>query len=400
MSPPASKKTSKVRTYEEIQSKIEQGDVTVMTATEFKEFVRSNGVKKAAAEVDIVTTGTFGAMCSSGAYFNFGHTDPPIKMTKVWLDGIPAYTGVAAVDAYLGASELDEMNNMMHGGAHVIEDLVRGKAVRLRATALGTDCYPLREVVTYVSLKTVNQAVLMNMRNSYQNYPAASNSSSKALYTYMGKLLPEFGNATYSSAGELSPLLNDPHCRTVGIGTRIFLGGGEGYVVWEGTQFNPSAQRTPNGVPKRQAGSLAVIGDLKKMDAEFLRGLTFTKYGSTLGLGIGVPIPILDEDMARACAVTNGEIVTAVMDYGEPTRSRTVLREATYAELRSGEIDIRGKAVPTSSLSSIYKAEQITKILKDRIEKGDFMLSKPVQPLPSEGGVKALDVRTEQEAVR
>ena len=370
-----------------------------MTASEFKEFVRSNGVKKAAAEVDIVTTGTFGAMCSSGAYFNFGHTDPPIKMTKVWLDDIPAYTGVAAVDAYLGASELDEMNNMMHGGAHVIEDLVRGKAVRLRATALGTDCYPLKEVVTYISLKTVNQAVLMNMRNSYQNYPAASNSTSKTLYTYMGKLLPEFGNVTYSSAGELSPLLNDPMYRTIGIGTRIFLGGGEGFVVWEGTQFNPGAPRTPNGVPKRQAGSLAVIGDLKKMEPEFVRGLTFTRYGSTLGLGIGVPIPILDEEMAKACAVTNEEIVTAVYDYGEPTRSKSVLREVNYAELRSGEIEINGKIAPTSSLSSVYKAEQITKILKKRIVKGEFMLSKPVQSLPLDGSVKALDVRTEKEAM-
>jgi uncharacterized protein (DUF39 family) len=300
-----------------------------MTAEEFKLYVKSNGVKKAAKEVDVVTTGTFGAMCSSGAYFNFGHSDPPIKMQKVWMDGVQAYAGLAAVDAYLGATELDEANNMLHGGAHVIEDLVKGKAVRLRATAYGTDCYPRKEIDTFVSLKTVNQAVLMNIRNCYQNYAVATNSSARTLYTYMGKLLPDYGNATFCSAGELSPLINDPFYRSIGIGTRIFLGGAQGFVVWEGTQFNPGVPRTPDGVPKRAAGSLAVIGDLKQMSPDFIRGLTFTRYGTSLGVGIGVPIPILDEEMAKACAVTNDQIFAGIFDYSQQTRSRTVLRAAT-----------------------------------------------------------------------
>ena len=369
-----------------------------MTASEFKEYVKSNGIKKAAQEVDVVTTGTFGAMCSSGAYINFGHADPPIKMQKIWLDGVPAQAGLAAVDGYIGATALDETNNMMHGGAHVIEDLVRGKAVRLRATGHGTDCYPRKEIDTYVSLRTVNQAVLMNVRNAYQNYAVATNSSAKTLYTYMGKLLPEFGNVTFSSAGELSPLMNDPYYRTIGIGTRIFLGGTQGYVMWEGTQFNPGAPRTPNGVPKRPAGTLAVIGDLKQMNPEFLKGLTFTRYGSSLGVGIGVPIPILDEDMARCCAVTNNDILAAVFDYSQPTRSRPVLREVSYAELRSGDINIKGKHVPTSSLSSMYKAKQVSEVLKSWILKGEFTIQEPVQSFPKDRPLKTLDVRTEREA--
>ena len=387
------------KSYDEIQKKTMDGDVVVMTAQEFKEYVKSNGVKKAAKDVDIVTTGTFGAMCSSGAYFNFGHSDPPIKMQKVWMDGIPAYAGLAAVDAYLGATELDDTNNMMHGGAHVIEDLVRGKAVRLKATAYGTDCYPKKEIDTYVSLKTVNQAVLLNARNCYQNYAVATNSGSRTLYTYMGKLLPEYGNATYSSAGELSPLMNDPYYRSIGIGTRIFLGGAQGFVIWEGTQFNPGVPRTPAGVPKRAAGSIAVIGDLKQMSPEFLRGLTFTRYGTSLGLGIGIPIPILDEEMARACAITDDQIVTAMFDYSQPARSRTVLKEITYAELRSGEIELKGKHIPTSSLSSLYKARQISQILKSQIQKGEFMIEKPVQNLPMDRVFRPLDVRTEKEAM-
>jgi uncharacterized protein (DUF39 family) len=387
------------KSYDEIREKIARGEVAVMTAQEFKGFVKANGVKKAAKEVDVVTTGTFGAMCSSGAYFNFGHSDPPIKMNRVWLDGIPAYAGLAAVDAYLGVTELDESNNMLHGGAHVIEDLVKGKAVRLKATAYGTDCYPRKEIDTYVSLKTINQAVLMNVRNCYQNYATATNSSQRTLYTYMGKLLPELGNATYSSAGDMSPLMNDPYDRTVGIGTRIFLGGAQGFVIWEGTQFNPGVPRTADGVPKRPAGSLAVIGDLKQMSPDFVRGLTFTRYGSSLGLGIGVAIPILDEDMARNCAVTNDRIVTAVFDYAQASRAREVVKEVTYAELMSGEIELRGKQVPTSSLSSMYKARQISEALKNQVLKGDFMIERPVQNFSMDRVFKGLEVRSEKEAM-
>ena len=396
------KKTEKkagTKSYDEIRKKIADGEVVVLTAEEFKQYVKSNGIKKAAKEVDVVTTGTFGAMCSSGAYFNFGHSDPPIKMQRVWMDGIPAYAGLAAVDAYLGATELDESNNMMHGGAHVIEDLVKGRAVRLKATAYGTDCYPRKEIDTYVSLKTVNQAVLLNIRNCYQNYAVATNSSPRTLYTYMGKLLPEYGNATFSSAGEMSPLLNDPYYRSIGVGTRIFLGGAQGHVIWEGTQFNPGVPRTPDGVPKRPAGSIAVIGDLKQMSPEFIRGLTFTRYGASLGVGIGVPIPILDEEMAKACAVTNDQIFTAVFDYSQTTRSRTVLREVSYAELRSGEIEVKGKQVPTSSLSSLYKARQIAEILKNQILKKQFSLERPVQNFSMDRVFRPLDVRTEKEAM-
>ena len=393
-------KGTQAKSFDHIRKLAANGEAVVMTAMEFKKFVESNGIEKAAQEVDIVTTGTFGAMCSSGAYFNLGHADPPIKIHRAWLDGIPAYAGLAAVDLFLGATELDESNDMLHGGAHVIEDLVKGKAIRLKATGVGTDCYPMKEIDTYVSLKAMNQAVMMNVRNAYQNYAAAANSSGRTLYTYMGKLLPDLGNATYSSAGEISPLLNDPYLRTIGIGSRVFLGGGDGFVVWEGTQFNPGVARTPRGVPKRPAGTLAVIGDLKDMSAEFVKGLTFTRYGTSLGLGIGVPVPILDEDMAACCAVTDDRIFTAVFDYAHQKRSRPVLKEVSYTELSSGAISIKGKDVPTSPLSSIYKARQITEILKKRIMDGRFEMTAPVQRMPMEKDVKTLDVRSEKEAMK
>ncbi|NYT11501.1 MAG: hypothetical protein GKC03_02980 [Methanomassiliicoccales archaeon] len=366
-----------------------------MTAEEVIDLVESRGAKEAAKEVDVVTTGTFGAMCSSGAFLNFGHSEPPIKMQKVWLNGVPAYTGVAAVDAYIGATELKEEDNMHYGGAHVIEDLISGEVLSLKATSYGTDCYPRREIETSITLDMMNQAYLFNPRNAYQNYAVATNSTDRILFTYMGKLLPNYGNATFSSAGQLSPLMNDPKCRTIGIGTRIFLGGGVGYVSWEGTQFSTTAP-VKNGVPTRPSRSIAVIGDLKKMSTEYIRALTLHGYGISLAVGLGVPIPILDEEMMESVAIRDEDIFAPVFDYSVQSRSRKVLTEVSYAELRSGHIELFGKDVKTSSLSSYYKARQIANELKKSIEKGTFLLSEPVQALPSEKSSKPLEIRSKE----
>ncbi|OPY34135.1 MAG: hypothetical protein A4E32_00404 [Methanomassiliicoccales archaeon PtaU1.Bin124] len=380
------------KSYEEINSKIEKGEAVVLTAEEVIHVVEEMGVEKAAKEIDVVTTGTFGAMCSSGAFINFGHSEPPIKMQKVWLNDVPAYTGLAAVDAYIGATEVREYGGISYGGAHVIEDLVAGKDVALRAKAYGTDCYPLKDIQTSINLTNVNQAYLYNPRNMYQNYAVATNSSEKTLHTYMGKLLPRNGNATYCSAGQLSPLLNDPQLRTIGLGTKIFLGGGVGYVTWEGTQYKTNV-KTVNDVPAGAARCLAVSGDLRGMDPEFVKALYFPQYGTSLGLGIGVPIPILDEQVLKATCIRDDQIFAPVLDYAEQSRARKPVKLVNYQELRSGAIDINGKEVRTSGLSSYSKARTIAGKLKSWIEKGEFGLTKPVACFPAEQVQKTLEIR-------
>jgi uncharacterized protein (DUF39 family) len=384
------------RTYQEINEKIKKGDAVVLTAEEIIEVAEREGVERATKEVDVVTTGTFGAMCSSGAFLNFGHSEPPIKMTKIWLNDVPAYGGLAAADAYIGAAEPREDGSLEYGGAHVLEDLIAGKAVRLKATSYGTDCYPRKDIDTWVSLKTINQAYMYNPRNAYQNYGVATNSSERTLYTYMGKLLPRYGNATYSSAGQLSPLLNDPQLRTIGIGTRIFLGGAQGYVAWEGTQFKTNVPEV-NGVPKGSSRTLAVIGDMKQMSQEFVRGLTFYKYGVTLGIGLGIPIPILDEEMMKAVMIRDDQIFAPVLDYSVQSRNKKTIREVSYSELRSGSIDINGKKVKTSSISSYQKAKLIAETLKKSIMKGEFLLTEKVADLPESRIQAPLDLHAREE---
>ena len=358
-----------VKTIEEINERILEGKAVVVTAEEMIDIVEENGAKKAAKMVDVVTTGTFGAMCSSGAFINFGHSDPPIRMTRVWLNDVMAYGGIAAVDAYIGATELSESQGMQYGGAHVIEDFIAGKDIKLYAESYGTDCYPRKSIATTINKNNVNQAFMFNPRNCYQNYPAGTNSSDRTIYTYMGTLLPEFGNVTYCTSGQLSPLLNDPEYRTIGIGTRVFIGGTHGYVSFQGTQHDPGQVRMPNGTPASSAGTLALIGDLKKMSTDFIRAATYEKYGTTLFVGVGIPIPILDEDMAMKTAVSDKDIYTNIVDKsGKTSFSQAV----SYQELRSGYVTINNKKVPTSPLSSTVKAREIADLLKTQIKRVNF----------------------------
>jgi uncharacterized protein (DUF39 family) len=372
-----------LRSYEQINEKIKHGDAVVMTAEEFVEYAETRGASLAARDVDVVTTGTFGAMCSSGAFLNFGHSDPPIKMHHCWLNDVPAYRGLAAVDAYIGATATSETKGLEYGGGHVIEDFVSGRQVELRADAYGTDCYPRKHLETTITIDDLNQAFLMNPRNAYQHYNAATNGTDKMIHTYMGTLLPNHGNVTYSGAGELSPLYKDRNFETIGLGTRIFLGGGVGYVVGEGTQH----------LPQQQFGTIMVRGDLKQMTSRYLKGATFHKYGTTLYVGLGIPIPIVNERVAGSAALPDSGIFTDVLDYGVPSRSRPSLAKVSYRELKSGKISINRKEARTSPLSSFKYAKEIALTLKRWIEEKRFFLARPAELIPDYREFHGLDVR-------
>jgi len=385
-----------VRTIAEINDKIRSGSVVVVTAEEVIGIAREKGVKKAAREVDVVTTGTFSPMCSSGAFFNIKQPKEKMKLGGGWitLNGVPAYAGLAAADIYIGATAIpdgDPRNDngrpgkFRYGGAHVIEDLVGGKKVVLSAGAYGTDCYPRKSREQKIGLKDMNEAILFNPRNCYQNYNVAVNLSDKPIYTYMGLLKPMLGNANYCSAGQLSPMLNDPLYRTIGVGSRIFLSGAQGYVAWNGTQHNPDVPRSENGTPRKGAGTLALIGNLREMDPQWIRAVSYTGYGVSLSLAVGVPIPIIDEEMMSFVSVSDDELFAPVVDYSRfyPTgEGEALLGEVTYAQLKSGSIEVKGKQVPTGCFSSYSKAREVAEHLKSQIQSGDFLLSQPVAPLP------------------
>ncbi|MGB7413017.1 MAG: homocysteine biosynthesis protein [Thermosynechococcaceae cyanobacterium] len=375
-----------MRTIAEINTKILKGSVTVLTVEALKARVAEVGIPQAAAEVDVITTGTFEPMESSGAILNLGHTDPPIKIRQCWIDGVLAYSGFGAVDLYLGASqsaegggsemELEEARE--RGGGHVIEDLIAGKALPVKALGQGTDCYPRTALNTMITRESINQFYLFNPRNLYQNFIVGVNGGDRLLNTYLGPLQPQLGNAVYSNPGALSPLMNDPKLRLVGVGTKIFLGGGIGYVTWEGTQHFPLQKRLPNETPIGPAATLALIGDAKQMDPKWVRGCYFKNYGPSLMLGVGIPLPVLDEAVVQACAVTDKELVAPVIDFSIPRRVRPTFGLVSYAQLKSGSVTIERKRVRTAPLASIHRSRQVALELKQWIESGQFTLTEPV----------------------
>jgi uncharacterized protein (DUF39 family) len=370
------------KTIQEINEKIKKGKALIFTAEEAVAMAKEQGVAKCAKEIDVVTTATFGAMCSSGAMLNFGHSDPPIRMSEIHINGVEAYGGLAAVDTYIGATQPGKTTGIEYGGAHVIEDLIAGKELDLCAKSSGTDCYSAKEVRTKIRLSDLNQAYMYNPRNAYQNYSAATNTSKTTKRTYMGTLLPNMGNVTYTTAGEMSPLLKDPKLRVIGIGTKILLCGGEGYVAFEGTQAVNRITELENKDIEYAGYTLAVIGDLKGMKSEYIKAATFEGYGVSLFVGIGVPLPVIDEDFMADLAVSNEHLYTNVFDYSVSQRSRKALKRVTYTELRSGEVEIDGKKIKTAPLSSLYKARLIAGELKEKILNGEFLMTEAVTKLP------------------
>jgi uncharacterized protein (DUF39 family) len=384
-----------MRTIPEINEKILQGSVTVCTVEEVKQKVKENGVTQTFQEIDVVTTGTFEPMESSGAMINLGHTDPPIKIRQCWLDSVPAYPGFGAVDLYIGATmmahytnnpELQEASNLNilpeRGGGHVIEDLIAGKTVHLKALGQVTDCYPCPSFETTITKETINQFYLFNPRNIYQNFIVGVNGGDRPLHTYLGILQPNLGNAVYSNPGAISPLFNDPNLDLIGIGTKIFLGGPVGYIAWEGTQHFPLQKRLPNDTPIGPAATLALIGDAKEMDTYWVRGCYFQNYGSSLMLGVGVPLPVLTEEVIVHCAIEDKDIVAPVMDFSIPRRVRPTFGLVSYAQLKTGKITIEGKSVRVAPLASISRSREVAEELKKWIGEGKFTLTEPVGKIP------------------
>lgn len=373
-----------MKTIAEINEKITQNQAVVWTVEELKARVKESTVAQVAQEVDVITTGTFEPMESSGAIINLGHTDPPINIKNCWIDGVPGYSGFGAVDLYLGATQMveDGEDTRERGGGHVIEDLIAGKPIHLRATGIPSDCYPRSSFETTITRDTINQFYLFNPRNAYQNFIVGVNGGDRILYTYLGPLQPYLGNAVYSNPGAIAPLLNDPDLQAIGIGTRIFLGGGIGYITWEGTQHFPLQKRLENRTPIGPAATLALIGDAKQMNPYWVRGCYFKNYGPSLMLGVGIPLPVLNEEVIAHCAIEDKEIVAPVIDFAIPRRVRPTFGLVSYAQLKKGRISIEGKTVRTAPLASIARSRQVAQELKEWIEGGNFTLTEPVSSIP------------------
>ena len=137
-------------------------------------------------------------------------------------------------------------------------------------------------------------------------------------------------------------------------------------------------------MPVSPAGTLWVMGDLKKMSPQWLVGMSLQGYGCSLAVGLGIPIPILNEEIAGYTGISDQDIVTQIVDYGDdyPKGVSKSYGQVSYAELKSGFIKLNGQEVPTVPLSSLVRAREIAEILKIKISHGKFFLGEPQFTLP------------------
>ena len=122
------------------------------------------------------------------------------------------------------------------------------------------------------------------------------------------------------------------------------------------------------------------------MDAKFIRAATMPRYGSTLYVGIGIPIPVLNEKIAERCAIRDEDIEVPIYDYGVPRRDKPLIAKTNYKVLRNGKITLRveidgkeiEKTVKTGSVSSYKMAREVAETLKQWILDGRFLLTERV----------------------
>jgi len=373
-----------MKTIREINERIKKGKAVVLTAKEVKELSKQKSIDEIAEEVDVVTTATFSPMCSTGVFLNFGHTIPAMKFQKVLLDNVPAFGGLAAADIFLGATE-QSITDEKFGGAHVIHKLIKGEKIHLKAEGIPTDCYPRKSFEADFDINDINQAYFFNPRNNYQNYNAAVNSSDKPLYTYMGHIKPKLKSINYVTTGEISPLINDPDLETIGIGTRIFFGGGEGYIAWEGTQFNSEqVKNKKTNLPIGPGATLAIIADLRNVKPEFIKPVFIPGYGVSIYISIGIAIPVLNKNIAKKLLIRNKDIITNVVDYS----NNNVVTMVNYEELIDNKFVFNNKRIPSKTYTNIKKSKEILNLFKEKILNKKFYLTEPVKGLPIFGRFK------------
>jgi len=380
-----------MRTYDEINEKILTSKVKVLTALEAKSYIKEKGVNSFFSNIDVVTCASFEMHTNALLYLSFGQTDPMIYFQEVLINGVPAYpTGPTDIAISCVSSSKDDIN---YSGANVLEDLLLGKNLHLKAIGKHLGVFPNREFETWFNLNDVNQSRLLLNQSLNQNNIVACNSSDHDINSHMGTLIGKLENSTFNSSTFLNPLINDPFCKTIGVGTSVWVAGSKGVIVGHGSHHNPNQKRNEHGIPVGPSITLSSIVDISSMNPKWVKPGHIQSFGPVLFIGVAIAIPVLDKEIAEHLSITDNQIHTTIVDFSIPRRTKPTFGQCTYFELRTSTVSINNKPTLTAPLTSMaYSIESCNELKNDILNK-KFILSKSISGINMNVELKKLDAK-------
>jgi putative methanogenesis marker 16 metalloprotein len=288
----------------EINQEIKKGEVTVLTAEEVSNLVRE-GKKGELKEVDVVTTGTCGVMSGTAAIFHIPVGEPGSfkKTSEILLNGVPGFPGPCP-NEWLGSADMivygtsHSIYDEDYGGGFLFNDLLRGKDVEVELKSTDGKLFKSTS-----NLREIGTAQMIGTRLAFKNYTAFLNPSQESVASIFNAINMEgpFMGLSFSGCGELNPLQNDPHMKTIKKGTKVLLSGSEGIILGQGTRSTGSK---PN---------LMISADMKQMNPYYVGGFK-TAAGPEVFNSVAAALPILDKDVLKDTFIINKQIKLPVAD--------------------------------------------------------------------------------------
>lgn len=309
-----------IRTIEEINNKIKDGNANILSAEEISRLV-CDGETPKAEDVDVVTTGTCGIMSGTAAILHVPVSDPGAfkKASKISLNGVPGFPGPCP-NEWLGSIDLiiygtaHSTDDERYGGGFLFKDIVAGNEIEVVAESIDGKIFK-----TTTDIESIGTAQMLGTRMAFKNYNSFTNPSEDVISSIFHAIDMEgpFKGLSVSGCGELNPLQNDPVMKTICSGAKILLNGAESIVIGNGTRSSPEK---PN---------LMITGDMKLMDSHYLGGFN-TGAGPEVFDSVAVAIPILEKKIFERTFIRNKDIKLPIADI----RGRhSVLSSTNYGEV-------------------------------------------------------------------
>ncbi|MBI5458548.1 methanogenesis marker 16 metalloprotein [Methanobacterium sp.] len=310
------------KSIQDINQKIKKGEATILTAEEVTRLVM-DGEEPTMEDIDVVTTGTCGIMSGTAAIFHLPVAEPGSfkKAGKITLNGVPGFPGPCP-NEWLGSVDLmvygtsHSITDPQYGGGFLFKDLLQGEEIEIIVEDIDGNL-----IRSSASLDEFGTAQMIGTRFAFKNYTAFINPTPESVSSIFNAVDMDgpFKGISFSGCGELNPLQNDPQLNSIRKGTRLLINNSEGLFIGTGTRSSPEK---PN---------MMITADMKDMDPHYLGGFR-TGAGPEVYNSVATAIPILDEEILQKTFIKNEDIKLPIADI----RGRhSVLSQTTYEVWRN-----------------------------------------------------------------